>query len=247
MWRKVRYFDNPYPKWKEIDETEKKDSGLDDLMFISSKVSSNDHGLKNIYTYTLNNIIRLFNQYTLQNLNTQQKLFAKRPSTYAPVDGTIYVGIHGISVLLLRILLLIDNNDITDDHVNPKGHKQSPINCDNYKASKELLVRFIYDLCTGLKAKTIEKLRQKLLFRIEEYIQFILNPQIKYQNSWDDVTTLVLGKTGIISVAVVVSYITKNIKKFNRYIQKLLGYADVVLASWSNWIHFMFSIHSIIH
>ena len=165
----------------------------------------------------------MFNQHTLQNLNTQQKLFAKRPSQYAPVDGTIYVGIHGLSVLFLRILLLIGNNGITDDHiqhhiqhhVNPKEHKQSPINCDNYKASKELLVRFIYDLCTGLKAKTVEKLRQKLLIRVEEYCQFILNPQIKYQNSWDDVTTLVLGKTGIISVAVVVSYITKNIKKFN--------------------------------
>eukprot|EP01084_Bolivina_argentea_P294545 506833_1 len=271
MWTDIRYFENQFPTWDTAlksssnNDDEKKQSTLDDITLISSLISTKDNGIDNIYNYTLNNIIKLFNKYTLKYLNTQQEQYAAAPAQNEQVNGTIYVGIHGVSVLFLRILLLIDTNKLTDIHLEEQVKKendaknkkfksintpQTPdqdsksntnsksvsdkdyiLNCDTYHTSNDLLIKFINDLSIGLRCKTINELRRKLLTRIVEYVEFILNPKVKYRTYWDKVITLMLGKPGILSIAIIIFYITKNLKEYNKYVQELINIAGKVIQS----------------
>ena len=79
MWRDNRYFQNQFQSWDDISKDINNKQKLDDLMLISSLVSSSVSGIDNIYNYNLTNIIRLYNKYSLKYLNSQQQLFAMAP------------------------------------------------------------------------------------------------------------------------------------------------------------------------
>eukprot|EP01083_Nonionella_stella_P185262 675162_1 len=266
MWRDNRYFKNQFPNWENVlksyrqNHEEKEDvspTTLDDLMWISSLISTKEHGIDHIFNYTLKHIVRLYNKFTLKYLNLQQQLHEKAPSRHAQVDGSIYVGVHGLSVMFLRILVLIDSNKISDQLIEQRttieneakdkrlqnkntpqpndDQKDAKINhkndclfpCEIYKTSSDLLVKFIHDLCIGMRCKTVQELRRKLLTRIVEYVGFILTPD--RSKSLDKVITLTLGKPGILSIAIIVFYITNNMNEYNKYVTQLIQCADAVL------------------
>ena len=217
-----RYLKHNFKRFEDImdNKMDNYNGNNDDLFYISRLLSNNNDLIGNMAKYCKNDIIYLYNKYNDKYLRDNDRL-----------KTTIYTGLNGISILFLRIILLIDKYNDTNNNDNNNNNNDNDVKRSDTD-TECLWKKFIESLCVGLNVKDSMTLREKLVKRIVSFV--------KYKGRARKGITLVCGDIGVLTVACIVYIISNNKNKYEKYLKYIVDLSKNIVNDYPNENEFLY-------